>query len=127
MILAWHPHALFIVIFLFFCLVTALVNYVTVRSFDQYPPAEKLPRVSVLVPARNEEHNIETCVNSLLSQDYLDFEVLVLDDHSTDSTPQILARLAQTEASTRGRLKILNGAPLPNGWLDKHWACHQLG
>ena len=51
----------------------------------------KLPRVSVLVPARNEEANIERCVAALLAQDYPDFEVLVLDDESTDGTGCILA------------------------------------
>jgi chlorobactene glucosyltransferase len=120
--LVWHPHALFIVFFLFFGLVTVLVNYFTVRRFDQYPPAERFPRVSVLVPARNEVRNIAACVTSLLAQDYPDFEVIVLDDHSADETPHILVQLAQTGS----RLRVLKGAPLPEGWLGKHWACAQL-
>ena len=122
MILVWHPHALFIVFFLFFGLMTVLVNYFTVRRFDQYPTAKESPRVSVLVSARNEAHNIEACVTSLLAQDYPDFEVVVLDDGSTHQTLQILARLARTGT----RLQVLNGATLPEGWLGKHWACHQL-
>lgn len=81
-----------------------------------------LPWVSVLVPARNEERNIEACARSLLEQDYPRFEVLVLDDDSTDETPAILDRIAQTDA----RLRVLRGRPLPDGWLGKHWACHQL-
>ncbi len=48
------------------------------------------PLVSVLVPARNEELNIERCVRSLLRQDYAPFEILVLDDGSTDATPELL-------------------------------------
>lgn len=85
--------------------------------------AEELPFVSILVPARNEELNIEHCVGSLLGQDYPRFEVLVLDDESTDQTPAVLSRLAATAA---GRLRVLAGQPLPSGWLGKHWACQQL-
>lgn len=113
---------MFIVLFLLFGLITALVNYLTVRRFDQYPKTGLTPRVSVLVPARNEERNIEACINSLLEQDYPDYEVIVLDDHSTDETSRILTRLAGTDS----RLKILTGTPLPGDWLGKHWACHQL-
>jgi chlorobactene glucosyltransferase len=117
-----HPIALFILLFLLFGLVTALVNNLTVRSFDQYPKTDWTPRVSVLVPARNEERNVEACVTSLLNQDYPDFEVIVLDDHSSDSTLSILASLA----GKNKQLQIIEGRPLPNGWLGKHWACHQL-
>jgi chlorobactene glucosyltransferase len=81
---------------------------------------EKLPRVSVLVPARNEERNIARCVRSLLAQDYVDFEVIVLDD-SEDRTPDILQSLAGDE-----RLRVMAGNPLPAGWLGKNWSCHQL-
>ena len=117
-----HPHGLFIVIFLSFGLLTVLVNYFTVRRFDQYPPAERYPFVSVLVPARNEARSIEICISSLLAQDYPDFEVIVLNDHSTDDTARILARLAQSD----NRLRLLKGVSLPEDWLGKHWACHQL-
>ncbi len=122
MTLAWHLHAMFIVIFLFFGLVTVIVNYFTVRRFDQYPLAERFPHVSVLVPARNEARNIEACVTSLLAQDYPDYEIIVLDDHSTDDTPRILNQLLEPG----GRLQVLKGTPLPDGWLGKHWACAQL-
>lgn len=83
---------------------------------------ESPPLVSVLVPARNEELNVEDCVTSLLAQEYPDFEVLVLDDHSTDNTPIILSRLQRSDR----RLQVFKGQPLPEGWLGKHWACHQL-
>jgi chlorobactene glucosyltransferase len=81
-----------------------------------------MPRVSILVPARNEARSIEGCVQSLLDQDYSDFEVLVLDDHSTDETRDIVMRLARGNE----RLALLDGETLPDGWLGKHWACHQL-
>ncbi|GAB4503957.1 MAG: hydroxychlorobactene glucosyltransferase CruC [Anaerolineales bacterium] len=120
---AWIEHQpQIVVVFLALGLLTALANHFFVRRFDQFEPSRVLPRVSILVPARNEADNIEACLRSLLEQDYPDFEVLVLDDHSTDGTRSILLRLARTF----DRLRVLAGQPLPEGWLGKHWACHQL-
>lgn len=118
----WHQHWLFIVVFLALGLFTVVFNTLTVRRLDDYPPAPRWPRVSILVPARNEAESIEPCVRSLLAQEYPDFEVIVLDDHSTDETGVILARLAERFS----RLRVLTGKPLPPGWFGKHWACHQL-
>jgi chlorobactene glucosyltransferase len=75
-----------------------------------------------MVPARNEEENIASCIESLLNQDYHDFELLVLDDHSADRTWQILQKLARENK----KLRIIKGKPLPSDWLGKHWACHQM-
>lgn len=89
------------------------------------PPAELLaspPRVSVLIPARNEAANIARTVRALLAQTYPDLEVLVLDDHSDDGT----GALAQAAANGDPRLRVAMGAPLPTGWAGKNWACHQL-
>ena len=114
------PHT--IVGFLGVCLLIAAMNYFSIRRFDDFPTAQDLPKVSILVPARNEEANIRSCVESLLAQGYPDFEILVLDDHSTDQTRTILEQISHRDP----RLKIFSGEPLPNGWLGKHWACHQL-
>lgn len=97
-------------------------NMRTLRPMEAYPQPEHLPRASVLVPARDEERGVEACVRSLLAQDYPDFEVVVLDDGSTDETPNILGRLAAEDP----RLRVIAGAPLPDGWLGKPWACAQL-
>jgi len=113
---------LLITIFLGFGLLTALSNYFSIRRFDAYPPTKIFPRVSILVPARNEADNIEACISSLLKQDYPDFEILVLDDHSSDKTHFILSHLAKNSEL----LHVLEGSPIPAGWLGKHWACHQL-
>lgn len=118
----WLEHQLGIVVFLAILLLIAISNLLTLRRLNNYPTLSQFPRVSILVPARNERAVIGACVRSLLAQDYPDFEVLVLDDASTDGTGDVLATLAQTET----RLRVLSGTPLPNGWLGKQWACHQL-
>lgn len=83
------------------------------------------PKVSLLVPARNEELNIEACVSSLIGQRYPDFEVIVLDDHSSDGTLKALRRIAASPSGAK--LRILEGRDLPAGWHGKAWACQQLG
>lgn len=81
------------------------------------------PTVSVLVPARNEALNIEACIRSLLAQDYPNYEVIALDDDSTDATGAILDRLAQHDA----RLHVIhNRQPLPQGMNGKSRACQLL-
>jgi cellulose synthase/poly-beta-1,6-N-acetylglucosamine synthase-like glycosyltransferase len=97
MILFWHVYAILIVLFLIFGLAASLINFFTVRRFDQYPPAKEYPFVSVLVPPRNEEQSIKICISSLLAQDYPDFEVIVLNDNSTDDTASILEQLARSD------------------------------
>lgn len=80
-----------------------------------------LPKVSIVVPARDEEVDIEDAVRSHLTQDYPDFEVLVVDDRSTDATPSILARLA----AAHPRLRVVSGVEPAPGWLGKPHALHQ--
>jgi chlorobactene glucosyltransferase len=83
----------------------------------------EIPSVSVIVPARNEERNIERCVTSLLEQEYPDYEVIVVDDDSTDETPRILGELARTHP--RGdRLWVLRLRALPPHWAGKPHAMH---
>ncbi len=80
------------------------------------------PLVSVLVPARDEEDNIRTCLESLLQQDYPDFEILVLDDNSVDSTALIVQEMANRDK----RIRLATGEPLPDDWAGKPFACYQL-
>ncbi len=88
----------------------------------QFRPRARGPKVSLLVPARNEARSIARCVHSLANQTYRPLEILVLDDQSTDATPQVLAALKQRYP----HIRILQGQPLPQGWTGKNWACHQL-
>jgi chlorobactene glucosyltransferase len=82
------------------------------------------PLVSLLVPARNEAHQIASCVESLLASDYPCFEVIVLDDQSTDGTADILRKLV---ANNPSKLSIIhhNESP-PPGWTGKAHACQEL-
>lgn len=108
-----------------FLLVTTFIeisNWFVLRRLEEFTTLPRIPRISVLVPARNEERSIERCVTSLLAQDYPDFDVLVLDDGSTDGTRELVNRIAARAT----RLRVLDGQPLPSGWLGKHWACQQL-
>lgn len=83
---------------------------------------QPLPRVSVLIPARDEESNIGRCIDSLRRQDYPNLEILVLDDDSSDRTAAIVAGFAREDP----RVRLLQGRPLPPGWHGKAFACHQL-
>ena len=111
-----------LVVFQAILLLIALTNARTLRLAGRHTAPTHFLKVSILVPARDEEANIERCIQSLLSQDYPDFEVLVLDDESTDRTRIILEALARCDS----RLRVLNGRPLEAGWLGKNWACAQL-
>jgi glycosyltransferase involved in cell wall biosynthesis len=83
---------------------------------DAVPDGTRLPRVSIIVPARNEEAMIEASVRSLLAIDYPDYELVVVDDRSEDSTGAILERL---KAEFGERLAVLHVRELPSGWLGK--------
>jgi chlorobactene glucosyltransferase len=80
------------------------------------------PFVSVIVPARNEAVNISNCVRSLSRSTYPDFEIIVVDDRSADHTAEIARSVPRGNAR---RIEVIDGAPLPDGWLGKPWACHQ--
>jgi glycosyltransferase involved in cell wall biosynthesis len=80
------------------------------------------PRVSVLVPARNEAAAIATCVRAVIASRDVDLEVVVLDDASTDGTAAIVEHLAADDP----RVRLVHGRPLPPGWCGKQHACAQL-
>lgn len=104
-----------------FLFLMSILNVLYVKKVDRYPDSEECPRVSVIVPARNEEKNIRTCVSSLLGQDYSSFEVIVVNDHSDDSTAKILSELQEEYP----HLRVLDCEALPAGWTGKNWACDE--
>src|SRR5437763_15278144 len=93
------------------------------KSASIFNSAQAGRSVSIIVPARNEERNIRSCVTSLLEQDYDDYEVIVVDDGSTDATAAILDEIAQTHPH-KDRLWVLHLRNLPEGWAGKTHALH---
>jgi chlorobactene glucosyltransferase len=96
------------------------------------PAPLNAPLISICVPARNEERNIRLCVESILAQDYPRFEVLVLDDRSTDGTPEMLRNLVMESdglplnlKQRAASLQIIPGADLPKDWAGKPHALFQ--
>jgi hypothetical protein len=89
---------------------------------DLEPPYAGGHGVSVLIPARNEEQNIRATLSAVLASHDCDFEVLVLDDHSTDRTAPIVKELAARDP----RMRLESAPPLPAGWCGKQHACHVL-
>jgi len=79
------------------------------------PEPSEWPLVSVVVPARNEEEEIERCLRSLLGMDYPVLEIIAVDDDSSDQTGVIMERLARQDE----RLKVIHLKELPEGWLGK--------
>jgi chlorobactene glucosyltransferase len=104
----------------------AMVLPVNLAAFPRLSRAAKkraaraLPRVSVVIPARNEEKDIERTVRSHLAQDYPDVRLIVVDDRSIDRTREILERLALEDS----RLTVIPGGDPPAGWLGKPHALH---
>ncbi|MBE7176356.1 MAG: glycosyltransferase [Mucilaginibacter polytrichastri] len=116
---------IFILYVIFFFLILRFA--VTLFNFISYPkltpfPHELHDRISVLVPVRDEEENILTLLRSLALQNHPNFEVIVLDDGSTDRTAEIVQDFARSDS----RFRLEKGEPLPPGWLGKNFACHQL-
>jgi glycosyltransferase involved in cell wall biosynthesis len=81
------------------------------------------PVLTVCIPARNEERNVEAVVRGALANADVPLEVLVYDDQSTDRTPAILAALRGEDA----RVRAVTTEPLPAGWNGKQWGCERMG
>jgi cellulose synthase/poly-beta-1,6-N-acetylglucosamine synthase-like glycosyltransferase len=104
------------------------LTYMT-KSFRQSPMLESFdrtsvsrsPKVSVILPARNEGRYIARCLDSLLGQDYPNFEIIAINDSSTDGTGEIMKAYAANDL----RVMHIDASPKPEGWTGKNWACYQ--
>ena len=112
-------------LFLLNVLLNAICFLTVKRRRMKRPHDIDQPRVSVLVPARNEAHQIARCLESLSSQTYGNIEVILLDDCSEDDTAGVAKELVFCENS-RGKCQLMRGQTMPRGWAGKPWACYQL-
>ncbi len=100
-----------------------------IKSFRQSPTLESFnharithfPKVSVILPARNEDQYIARCLDSLLAQDYPNFEIIAINDSSNDRTSEIIKAYAANDL----RIVQIDAPAKPEGWIGKNWACYQ--
>jgi glycosyltransferase involved in cell wall biosynthesis len=84
------------------------------------------PLVSIILPSRNEEKYIEKCLDSMLKQDYPNFEIIAINDSSTDKTEELIKRYSNSSSKTATcKIIYVDAGPKPEGWTGKNWACYQ--
>ena len=113
-----------LVTILFFALLSLEIfrGHKSLRFLKDFPPLENsssIP-VSVIIPARNEEKNIEKALKSILNQDYKNQENIIVDDRSSDRTGEIIERMAKSDS----RIRPFHIIELPKGWLGKNYAMY---
>ena len=97
-----------------------------INSFISTPYLDKFksikhdnPKVSIILPARNEEEFIGKCLESLIEQDYPNYEIIAIDDSSEDSTWEIISKYSKQSS----KIIPVSARPKPDGWMGKNWAC----
>jgi len=100
----------------------ALVNYLSSPFLPNTQQLSDFPKVSILIPARNEEANLPILLADLKLLDYPNYEVIVCNDHSTDHTEQVLGDISTQFL----QLSYFTNDPLPKGWVGKNFACDSL-
>lgn len=114
----------FSLLFLLLTSVVLLRNRIEFSSLaSEKGQPDDQPLISICVPARNEEKNIGRLLSTIADQSYSNIELLVLDDFSTDATPEIIARFQNVYD---GNLICVSAVEKPTEWLGKPWACQQL-
>ena len=99
-----------------------------IKSIKESPRLERIKnikntflRVSIILPARNEERYIRRCIDSLLKQDYPDFEIVLVNDESSDKTLEIMNEYQKSYPD----IKVLSVNRPNDDWIGKNWACYQ--
>jgi cellulose synthase/poly-beta-1,6-N-acetylglucosamine synthase-like glycosyltransferase len=128
----YYPNTIFIFLFIlqtsiFFSLIYFLIY--SIKSIKDVPklsplknsPTINFPMVSIILPSRNEEKYIEKCLDSLLEQDYSNYEIIAINDSSSDKTGKIIKRYS----IIHHKIIYVDSQPKPEGWTGKNWACYQ--
>lgn len=115
-ILAWIA-----LVLLFVKILVSFINWLSNLHLSEKYKGDDV-KISVLIPARNEEENLPSLLADITKQDYPNFEVLVYNDHSTDKTPEIIKKFQGEDP----RIVTVPSKELPKDWLGKTFACHQL-
>ena len=102
-------------------LIKSMVNSFRFAPYlDKFENTSKSsPKVSIILPARNEEEFIGKCLDSLIEQDYENYEIIVIDDSSDDTTGKIISEYAKKYS----KIIPVSARPKPEGWMGKNWAC----
>ena len=102
-------------------LIKSMVNSFRFAPYlDKFENTSKSsPKVSIILPARNEEEFIGKCLDSLINQDYENYEIIVIDDSSDDKTDKIISEYAKKYS----KIIPVSARPKPDGWMGKNWAC----
>jgi len=114
-----------VIFFIFFFLILRFV--VSLFNFMSDPKLRRVNKhyndlISILIPARNEESNIIALLESIREQDYQNYEVIILDDNSTDRTLSVCEKFIASDK----KFSVIQGKHLPPDWLGKNYACYQL-
>ena len=102
-------------------LIKSMINSFRLTPYlDKFENTSKSsPKVSIILPARNEEEFISKCLDSLIEQDYENYEIIVIDDSSDDATGEIISKYAKKDS----KIIPVSARPKPEGWMGKNWAC----
>ncbi|MCE2504910.1 MAG: glycosyltransferase [Nitrosopumilaceae archaeon] len=103
-----------------FLIKTMIDSFRLTPYLDRFENTSKTsPKVSIILPARNEEEFLEKCLDSLINQDYENYEIIVIDDSSEDATGKIISEYAKKNSN----VIHISARPKPEGWMGKNWAC----